>query len=198
MTAALGGATMVTMILTTPATLGLGTAADTSLTGARDHHGPGHRHHTATGTATATIAASLPWRGQTRPDSSQGGMPFETRLPGVIRRERPRHSSILREARGVAASRASFADPEPGLAAAAAPVQRGVVGDGGMTVETADVTETPITVTGRISVTSVVANEIETGDATGIAVTSEDGDHPRKEGVGHPSVGISEMAGTPP
>lgn len=188
MTTALGVATVATMILTTLVTLiGLGTAAETSRTGARDHHGTGLPHRMAIGTGMATVVDCLLFRERTLQDFSQDGTAFETRLPDVTHRERQRHCSIPRETRGVAVS--------DELAAATTLLQQGVVGDGGTIVETADVTATLTTVTGHIFVMSVVANGKEIGDATGSVAISEGGDHPRREGVGHLSVGISETVG---
>lgn len=187
MTTALGVVTVATMILTILATLiGLGTAADTSRIGARDHHGTGLLHRTAIGMGIATVVDNLPFREQTLQDFRQDGIAFETSPPGVSHREGQRHCLIPR-ARGVAVS-----EPHDLAAPATPAARRGVAGDGGMIVETADVTATLITVTGHISVTNVVANEKEIGVATGSAAISEDGDHPRREGVGHLSVGISE------
>jgi len=80
---------------------------------------------------------------------------------------------------GVAASRATFGQ-EPGAAVAEV---EDVVKTGGTIVETAGGIASPITGTDRIFVTSVVVS------ATSIGIASEDGDHPRREEVGHLSVG---------
>lgn len=90
---------------------------------------------------------------------------------------------------GVAASLVTFGEE----AEAAAEVED-VVEAGGTIVETAAGIASPITVIDRIFVTSVVVNASETG-AIGIGITSEDGDHPRREGVGHLSVGTSGTRG---